>query len=202
MINLMPPLVRQDLKAARVNVMLVRYVVMLFVLTLAISLIYGAGFWIAHQEKRTMLARLEDQNMKAKQYSKVRKEAQDYRDNLRFAKQIIDKGIPYSKFLTILAQDIPDGTVMSALVLGTPKAVVPGVNASTVDMRARTSSEEKAVQLKNSLEQSKLFENVRINNISRPDSLEGLQSMESRYPYEVALTATLSNVDYTRESAQ
>lgn len=202
MINLMPPIARRDLKAARINVLLVRYVVMLFALTLTVTAVYGVGFWVAHQEKQTMLARLDDQNTRAKEFSKVRQEAQDYRNNLKIAKQILDKGVPYSKFLAILARDIPSGSIISSLALGSQTSVVAGKTANTIDMRARTTSEAKAIELKNRLEESKLFENVRINNITRPESLDSLQSIELKYPYEVVLTATLSTVDYTKESIE
>ncbi len=199
MINLMPPPVYKDLKAARLNVVLVRYVIMLLALVIMVAIVYGVGFWLVNGEKKAMTSRLHQQNEQSKEYAEVQSEAKVFRDNLKTAKSILDNGTPYSKFLTILARDIPDGTFISSLSLG-GSSTGAGRSANSTDIRARAISYEKAVALKDSLEESKLFENVRVTSIYRPDNIDGLSGLEKKYPHEVTMSATLSKLDYTQES--
>ena len=174
---------------ARINVVLVRYAVMLVSLLLLIGLIYGIGFWLVEAEKNAVSEKLASQSEQSKAYAAVEKEAESFRDNLRIAKNILDKETSYSIFLTTLAKDIPSGTVIVNLSLGGNTTAQKGL---TVD--ARTTSYVKVLELKQSLEDSELFENVSLVNTSRPDNIGQLSGLQARYPYEVSYNVKLSTV--------
>lgn len=188
MINLISPEQKRDIRAARINVMLVRYCIALLSLALLTGLIYGLGFWIVGQEKQAIEERLLSQSEQSKAYAAVEKEADAFKQNLAIAKAILGKEISYSEFLVTLAGDMPSGTIITNLSLGGPAATVK--NGMTLD--ARTGSYAKVLELKGKLEESSLFENVSIASATRPDNIGSLSGLEARYPYEVSYNVKLS----------
>lgn len=197
MINLISPDKKQDIRAARTNVILVQYGIALFSLGVLIGLIYGLGFWLVSQEKTAVDAKLLSQNEQSAAYAAVEKEAETFRQNLTIAKNILGKETVYSEFLITLASVMPQGTIITNLSLGGP--VVATNTGTTLD--ARTSSYAKVLELKSKLEQSVLFENVSITNASRPDSIADLVGLQARYPYEVSYNVKLSTRPVVREVA-
>lgn len=188
MINLISPEQKRDIRAARVNVLLVQYAIALVSLAVLIGLIYGVGFWLVRQEKVAVDEKLQSQSEQSKTYAAVEKEATSFRDNLKIAKAILGKEISYSDFLTTLAKDLPSGTVITNLSLGgTATSSTKGMVLS-----ARTSSYAKVLELKSKLEESVLFENVSITSATRPDSLTNLTGLEAKYPYAVSYSVKLS----------
>lgn len=192
MINLMPSSAKQDIRAARRNVVLTRYSAHILLITLLVGAIYGTGFWITYQEKKSIELQITTQNNGAREYNDIQKQAKEFKSNLVTAQQILDKGVPYSTFFTTLAKDLPSGTMISALRLGGKAGTTAAPNG--VEVGARAATYEKAIELKSALEQSKLFENVTILSIDRPDSLSGLGGLELAFPYDVKLRAKVSNV--------
>lgn len=188
MINLISPEQKRTIRAARINVMLVRYAIALASLGLLIALIYGLGFWIVSQEKSAVDTKLQSQTEQSKAYAAVEKEAEAFRKNLGIAKTILSKEISYSDFLLTLASDMPRGAIITNISLGgAPAATKDGM---TLD--ARTTSYAKVLELKGKLEESSLFENVSITSATRPDNLTGLSGLAAQYPYEVSYNVKLS----------
>lgn len=187
MINIISPEQKREIRAARINVILVRYAIMLVSLAVLIVLIYGLGFWLVGQEKQAVNDKLLSQTEQSKAYDAVEKEAETFRQNLTIAKSILSKETSYSTFLTTLANDLPSGTVLVNLSLGGTTTAQKGLNLDT-----RASSYAKVLELKNDLEQSTLFENVSIVSASRPDDIGTLTGLEAKYPYEASFNVKLS----------
>lgn len=191
MINILSPEQKRDIRAARINVVLVRYCITVVLLVLLCGLIYGAGFWIISQEKAATLVKLESQSDQSKQYTAVEKEAAAFRSNLTIAKNILSKETSYSTFLTTLASDLPSGTILTQLSVGETNVTSA---ANTMTIEARASNYDKALDLKNRLEQSSLFENVSIISTSRPEEISKLTGLEARYPYTASYSVKLSTL--------
>lgn len=187
MINIISPEQKREIRAARINVILVRYAIMLVSLAVLIVLIYGLGFWLVGHEKQAVNDKLLSQTEQSKAYDAVEKEAETFRQNLTIAKSILSKETSYSTFLTTLANDLPSGTVLVNLSLGGTTTAQKGLNLDT-----RASSYAKVLELKNDLEQSTLFENVSIVSASRPDDIGTLTGLEAKYPYEASFNVKLS----------
>lgn len=187
MINIISPEQKREIRAARINVILVRYAIMLVSLAVLIVLIYGLGFWLVGQEKKAVNDKLLSQTEQSKAYDAVEKEAETFRQNLTIAKSILSKETSYSTFLTTLASDLPSGTVLVNLSLGGTATAQKGLNLDT-----RANSYAKVLELKNDLEQSTLFENVSIVSASRPDDIGTLTGLEAKYPYEASFNVKLS----------
>lgn len=188
MINMISPEQKRDIRAARINVILVRYAVILVLLAVLVTLIYGLGFWLVEKDKIAVNDKLSSQVEQSKVFAAVEHDANTFRQNLTIAKTILDKETSYSTFLTTLASDLPSGTLLTNLSIGT--ATTATQKGLTLD--ARTSSYAKVLELKNRLEQSVLFENVNIVNASRPDDISVLSGLEGRYPYEASYNVKLS----------
>lgn len=194
MINLLSPDVKRDIKAARVNVILVQYCVAFVMLGVLVAGIYGAGFWLISRDEQGIRERLTAQEADTRKYTNVVKQADTFRSNLKIAKDILSKEISYSQFLTTLAKDIPSGTVLTKLTLGSTPGTKKTAASNTTIIDARATSYEKVLELKTRLEQSELLENVSISSATRPDNLTSLSPIEARYPYTASLTVTVSGV--------
>lgn len=192
MINLISPERKRDVAAARINAKLVRFGIALLMLAAVIAAIYGFGFWLLWQDEQSVKAKLATQDSEAQAYAKVEKEANEFRQNLAIAKRILGAEKTYSSFLTQLARDMPSGTVLTNLSLGGPTTTSSSRPAGTLIIEARATSYAKVLELKNSLEQSQLFENVSIVNTARPESISTLAGLEAKYAYKVSLSVKQS----------
>ena len=190
MINLLSDEQKRDIKAARINVMLIRYSITLLLLGLLIAAVYGTGYWILSQEDASIDEKLASQSEKTKAFAEVEKSADQFRDNLKVAKAILDHETSYSTFLITLAGDIPAETILTNISLGSSTTTV-GAKDPGLEIAARASSYEKILALKNSLEQSELFEDVNIVSATAPTSTDTLKGVEARYPFTTTLNAKL-----------
>lgn len=189
MINLMSPTQKHDIRTARMNVTLLHYCIMFGVLAVVIASIYGIGFWLVMQDKSVIQEKLDSQSAQSKTYAAVEQEAETFRKNLTVAKRILDNETRYSSFLTTLANDLPRGTLLTSFSIG-DAATAATSKGMTLD--ARATSYAKVLEMKKSLEDSTLFENVSIENASRPDDVSVLTGLDAKYPFEASLNVTLS----------
>jgi len=191
-INLIDPARKRDIAAARANVRLLQYCVMIVSLAGLITLIYGAGFWLIHQDEQTVRQRLDEQSSQSAQYVEVEREAEAFRKNLTIAKRILGVETTYSTFLTTLGGDMPDGAVLTNLTIGKQPAV-KGRAANAMTLQARAIDYATVLSLKSKLEESSLFEDVNILSTTRPDSIAGLSGLEAKYPYQATLNVKVSS---------
>jgi len=191
MINLIDPERKRDIAAARANVRLLQYCIMMVSLAALITLIYGAGFWLIHQDEQAVNQRLDEQSSQSQKYVEVQKEAEAFRKNLTVAKRILGVETTYSSFLTTLGADMPSGAVLTNLTIGKAPAV-KGKPTNAMVLEARATDYTTVLELKRKLEESKLFEDVNILSTTRPESIAGLSGLEARYPYQVTLNVKLS----------
>lgn len=191
MINLLSPDQKHDIKAARMNVVLLRYCIVLISIGFTMVFIFGLGFWLVMQDKNAVTAKLASQSEQSKAYDDVEKQADSFRKNLVIAKQILTKETTYSTFLTTLAATVPSGAILTNLSLGGPATVAQTQKGLTLD--ARANSYTKVLEMKQRLEQSSLFENVNIASTNRPDDISKLTGLEAKYPYEASFNVKLSS---------
>jgi Tfp pilus assembly protein PilN len=189
MINLLSPQQQRDIRSARINVVLLNYVVALAALCMAVGGVFAIGFWLVAMDQQTIQERLAQQAKDASGYSAVVTQAKDFRGNLQLAKKILDKQTTYSSFLTQMGHDMPSGTIITALDLGDDAT---STAKTGITIQARTADYTKALELKAALEKSVLFENVNITSITRPDDITKLTGLEQKYPNSLTLNARLS----------
>jgi Tfp pilus assembly protein PilN len=183
MINLLSPNDKKQLRAARRNVVLLRYNIVALLTILAISFVYAGGFFITMRSNMTADEQLNEDTARTRNYAEVQKTSQEFAKNLTVAKTILTNEITYSTLITNIAKTLPSGTVLDNLTLN------PTMFGKEISLGASTKTYSKALELKASLEKSALFSNVSIESVNSSTGAEGEQT---KYPIAVILKATFA----------
>lgn len=196
MINLLPPHTKQEIRAARVNVILLRYCVLL-IFTLGFVLAsFGIGFYITWNDKNAALNRKQDADSSANTYAKVKQEAESFSKDLKTAKTILSGEISYSQLLINIANTLPAGTIVNNLSLASNNFGTPvTLTARTILGPDAASRDVYALKLKDALEVSPLFENVSIASTVLTENPGS--ALERKYPLQVVINTTLSKPKQT-----
>lgn len=174
------------MRAARNNVVLRRYFV---ILLMGIGLTAGV-FLFGLQV--TLVQRTEADNIKAKseqaarEFAATRKAADDFTKDLATAKTILASDIKFSDLIADIAGVVPSGVILSDLSF-----TADNLNAPLV-INARATTYDNAVKLKNSLEESPIFENVSIQKVSTESTDSQATLITSKYPVTATISAKLS----------
>lgn len=202
MINLLSTTQKQDIRAARLNVRLRRFVLLCSSALLIILGIYGVGFYFvqadrAAADKDLAASKLATENT---EYKKVVEDAKAYKSNLSIADKVLTSGVSYSTFVTETAGLLPQGTVLSGLTLtnlGAP-ATAGNANANTLTIVARTTNYDVALQLQKSLEDSALYEKVSISDVSILAEDARPTNTDKKYPVSLNVKAKISTIKAAR----
>lgn len=182
MINLLPPETKRQLRAARANVLLFRYTVLLAVSVGFLAIGTISVYFVMGAIKNNAENTITDNHSQISNYTAVQAEANEFRSNLSTAKSILDNEIIYSDTVLDIARIIPSGVVLSNLSLNAESFGSPMV------INASAKSYDRAIALKTSLEQSGMFSDVQFSTISGSTGEGG----SSSYPYSVTINATLN----------
>lgn len=165
MINLLPLQNKRQLAAARTNTVLAHYFLLTILALLLLAVVFGYGVVTTLEQKAVADLQKSEADQAALQFATTRQLAADFTKDLAVAKTILGGDVRFSKIITDIAQVIPAGVILSDLSLD---AVTQQNSPITINARAK--SYEQAVDLKNSLEKSDVFENVSL--VSATKSLE------------------------------
>lgn len=187
MINLLPDERKHDIQAARMNVVLLRYNLLVIVAIVFLA-ITCAFFYLVLQNAQTQAASTSTVNAtKAQSYAKIRAEADTYRNNLGVAKIILNNSVNYSSFLFSLTKLLPSGVILDGVTL----------SASSFDQQtsfvARATSFQKATELKERFQNSKLFTNVYFQSLT-DNAMTDANGVPEEYPIVVTISAKFNKV--------
>jgi len=186
MINLMPDDAKIQLRAARTNVALLRY---MFVIALAVGflvLILFGSIFLLNLSKASSQQLIDTNNVKAEVFNSTKSQVDGLSASLSEAKGILDQEVLYSNVLTNFASQMPAGTVINKLTLNASSF---GGTPMTIQVYAKTTND--AVALRDKFQSSPFFTKVNFQTIS--DSGAGITG------YPVSATMTLS---LTKAAAQ
>lgn len=177
MINLLPPKQKRQIRASRANSILIRYtIVSLLVIGVLLAEILYVNISLDNIESAAK-KQIEDNNQKIEDFEATNNAIKDFQNNLSVAKKILDNQINYSGVLLKVGAIIPEETVLTSLSLD------QSVAGKEVSIKGSAVSYEKAIELRNSLENSPLFTSVRFSSISRNKPTE--TSDADNYPYKI-----------------
>lgn len=112
MINLLPPNEKKQLRAARANVLLLRYNFLvlgaLIFLVIGLSAVY---IYLTAQKQAAELT-IQENSKREVQYSAVKADAEKFRSELASAKNILNSQVSYSRALIRVSALFPEGTVL------------------------------------------------------------------------------------------
>ena len=188
MINLLAPEAKRQLRAARRNVVLRRYTVFVSFVVLLVFATFGGGYYLAVNERNRLQAEVDSQSSKTAKYQAARATATQFSKDLTTAKTIFANEVVFSDLLLDISKILPSGVVLSELNVSTETF------GTEITLRARAKDANTGpINLKTALEQSDLFSNVKIANIS--DESDGVTAsqkfIEKTYPVTIELLATI-----------
>ncbi|MCA9334783.1 hypothetical protein KC953_01430 [Candidatus Saccharibacteria bacterium] len=180
MINLLPDEVKHDIRAARMNVVLLRYNVMA-VLSMVVLGVFCLTFYLLLQSSQSQAYTDTDKNNSvAAKYSDIRKEAEIYKNNLTIAKSIFSNVTNYTEIIKKITTLVPSGVVFDSLNLS------DSTFGQQSSFSVHATSYEAALRLKDNFQNSGFFTNVSFQNLSK--------TSDDKYGVSVVISAKLNKV--------
>ena len=191
MINLLPPDFKKQLRAARNNTVIRRYYLLLLMSAGLLAIVFGVGFVVTLDQEAKHISIKQESEQAAKAYEDTRKAAENFSKDLAVAKTILASDVRFSQLISDIAGVIPSGVVLRNLSLNTDDA-----SNSPLTISANAKTYDDAVELKNSLEQSPIFENVSLVSASTNTNGEGAAAI---YPVSVSVSVKFSKTAPAKE---
>ena len=188
MINLLPDDTKRDIRAARMNVILLRYMFLTFGALFSLIAFCGLFYFILQTAQSKAVTTNVDNTVKAASYNNVRTAADEYRNNLSIASKILNNGINYTSVIFEITKLLPSGVTLDA------------INLTAADFGKQTSfaahakTYDKAAELKKNFQSSKMFTNVFFQSLTDGGTGGTGTSVNNNYPITVTLSATLNKV--------
>lgn len=180
MINLLSTERKDEIRAARVNVILLRYKLLI---TLAFVFI-GAALYVSYTILGTTMSnankQVEANDVKADVYKDTKQQVDGLSAKLNDSKIILNQEIRYSQALVKIGQLMPAGTVLGDLTLNTAS-----FNGQPVEVKAYAKSTNEAGMLQNNFQNSGLFNKVTIKGTETSQEIDG-------YPVTVSMSLLLN----------
>ena len=146
MINLLPTEDQRQLRAARSNTLLLRYVVILPLLIVFLVAEMIVIYFVMNATQDTNKKTIAENEAKTAEYADTKKEADSYRANLNVEKSILNTQVPYTKILVALAQKLPEGATIEQISIDSSALTTP------TTLKLRVKSYAQAVEVKNILQ--------------------------------------------------
>lgn len=180
MINLLPENTKREIRAARANVVLLRYNILTLIAVGMLVLICVLFYAILHNSQSNAVSTNSDNNAIVASYDDTRKQADEYRKNLTIARQILSNGANYTDVVFAITKLLPDGVILDGI------SVSSDTFGQQTSFTAQAKSYAKAMELKQNFQSSTVFSNVYFQNLT--DNSAG------EYPIAVTLSAKLNEV--------
>lgn len=180
MINLLANDRKDEIRAARVNVILMRYMT---IVILAFGFI-GATLFVSYTVLTTTMASADSiiatNDVKADVYAETKQQVDGLSAKLNETKTTLNQEIRYSQVLVKMGQLMPQGTVLGDLTLNTAS-----FNGQSVDVKAYAKSTNEAGLLQTNFQGSPLFSKVDIKSTETNQEVDG-------YPVTISMSVVLN----------
>ncbi len=177
MINLLPEEQKRQIKAARSNVLLIRYNLMLLGVLVFLGLALAISYYFLISAKTTAETTIKDNSAKESTYAQVKVEADQFRVKLGDANTVLNGQLRYSKAALAIGHLIPNGAALENLKLDASSFNTP--TTFTFDVSGETA----AANLIQNFNSSPLFSGVTKGKISKGSG---------SYPYTIDLTMIIN----------
>jgi Tfp pilus assembly protein PilN len=184
MINLLPEDNKKEIRAGRANVLLLRYNIFTLV-AIAMLILFCGLFWVIMSAEKINAEQTNRGNIsKTAGYAAVRKEAEEYRNNLTIAEKILDKEINYTEKVFAITKLLPKGVVLDGITLS-----AKDFGSQTV-LTAKAKDYASVTALKNSFQNSSVFSNVFFQAITDSSG----SGTPAEYPISVNISVKINKV--------
>ncbi|TAL14162.1 hypothetical protein EPN95_04115 [Patescibacteria group bacterium] len=180
MINLLSEEAKKELRAARSNVTLLNYMLVLGLGVIFLGII-SAGVYVVLLGTKTDAENLISASQaKSSAYASVEAQGASLRATLSSAKTILDQETLYTKVITNIAGAMPTGVILDSINLN------PALFGAPVTLQFYTKTTQEALTLKDSLAKSAMFSNINFLSLSNANS------RSSDYPISVSLSLVIN----------
>lgn len=183
MINLLPYGHKKEIRAARVNVILVRYIAILGFAVLVLAGLVAGVFFTLSSARTVAEDKVAENQQRMAEYQPIKQEADAFRSDLSTAKSVLDSSVSFSKLIYKIADTIPPNVILSDLPLD------PANFGTSMTLQAGAKSFGDAAKLRDAFRQNgQVFSNVQIQNIRS----DGAGGAGDSYPVKVTLSVIIN----------
>ncbi len=190
MINLLPPQRLLNMRIARNNMILRRYLELALISFVVIAGAVIGAYYLLENQQTNIKTTLEADQKKVKELEPVQKQAEDLSVTINTIAGLMSRNVVFSDMLTQIGGIMPSGSVLTGLQFSLEDLKSPLVVSAQVE------SEERAAVLRNNLASSPLFKSAEIKLIteikkeeSATTDLAGEPVVQSPYNYTVTINA-------------
>ncbi len=180
MINLLPTEYKHQLRAARANTFLVRYIFVLLLAAAFVVVVIAGAYWLLTQTKTSAESLIEVNSDKAAVYQATEQEITNLSSNLVSSKQILDRQNSYAKTLRAIGATMPTGAIVERIELKDSS-----FNAGSLTLKIFARNNQIATSVREAFANSAQFTGVNIDSISETGGVDG-------YPSSATLTLSLN----------
>ena len=184
MINLLPPADSKAFIAGRVNTLLLRYIWLTAGLFALLVIICGLTYVMLETTKINAENQISENANSEKGYQSVQARTQEFQTNLSIAKSILDRRTYYSATLLKITKYLPKGTVIDKISLDSSTYNTP------VTLHFLAESEDTAISLKKSLQDSHMFSDVHFQSLNLQENGKGADGKSYRVGINMSTTIT------------
>lgn len=175
MINLLPPIQLQNTKAAKLNLILVRYIIILSGAFLFVLIALFVTYQFLANSATAADTKKAENEASARELAPIEAQADALRGEIDSAKTLFDSQYRYSLVLLRLSQAIPNGSALTTVNLSEDMFNEPMVFDFSI------TGEAAAVALQKSLTESPYFFDVTLSKLNT-------NSSNRAYPYTLTIT--------------
>lgn len=170
MINLLPDETKQQIRAARTNVFLLKIIISLGCAVIYLIVICTAAYFIISNEKSSQTT------------ATIMQRANTMQTSFTVAQSVIDQQISYSDIITNFASALPTGMILDKLSFSNATLDSP------IDIQLHASNEDSVPLLKQNLQKIAQFSNYNLQSItSDSNTVPG-------YPIKVDISLTIRSL--------
>lgn len=183
MINLLPYEYKSEIRAARTNVILARYIGILLLAAVVLGGLVAGSYVALNGTKANAESKEAENTARLAEYQGIRVSSDEFRTELATAKSILDSSISFSKLIYAIADTIPKGVVLDNLNLD------PATLGTSTTLTASAKTVADATNLRDALAANpKVFSGVQLQSLRSGDS----STASDGYPVKVTMTVTIN----------
>lgn len=193
MINLLPPDNKHELRAARINRLLLRYSIMSFIVMLFLVILTVGGHILLNEVEKSTLDMISVQESDLTSLSEQKEKVDKFKADLSTSKELLAEQSKYSIVLVRFGEVLPEGTYISTLSISDEFFDTP----MTLNVTAKDTPT--ALKVKTALEESPYFTNVSFDSISEapstaidPNTNQPVDGADNTSAYTTTATLTLT----------
>lgn len=186
MINLLPPGVVRELRAARTNTSLRVYLMTSMVASVLVVGMIGGALYINQQQYQLYKQQRQESQQALVEVQKVKQRIADYNNSLKAAEAAYEAEIKMTNLVANLSSTLPPGAILNTVSLDVLSFTEP------VTITAQVDTFEKAGVLKRNFEQSQFFSEVTLQRVSEAAGGEVEGEPAVAYPFTATLEVALT----------